>query len=225
TMKKIMNCKTLLTLSLVSLVAASTTIAAADSQISIGSSVRALRSDSANALTTESLGGGALTYGYQLPIATIPHLALWAEASMGWGTAAGALFQTLTTSIDTFDLGLAARARYELHPRVAVSARLGLGTSRESIAIADAMGHRASDDGLAATTTASLALDLLAIDLPRFGLGLRAELGYTAASDVDLTTSPDRPSDGTIKLPLMDAAFGHLDLGGPFFGFGLFGRF
>ena len=169
--------------------------------------------------------GGALTYGYKLPIEIIPRLSVFGEAGIGWGSADGSMFQTLATTIDTFDLTAGGRARYEVFSRLAVSARLTLGSSREAVKIADTMGHSASDHGWGGTTTTAIGLDLLAIDHPALGLGFRFEMGYTVASGVSLTTTPDRTDDGTIKLPMTDAALGHLDLGGPSWGFSLLGRF
>jgi len=208
---------------------ASTAFAAADNKdthtIAAGSATRALRSNSANALTEDSLVIGGMTYGYKLPVEVIPHLAVWAEAGFGVGNTTGEMFQTLTTSIDSLELFAGGRARYELHSRLVVSGRLSLGTARQAVAIEDTMGHRASDRGWGGTTTVAGALDFLPVDNEYLGLGLRFEVGYTMASAINLIATPERADDGTIKLPMADAALGDLDMSGPSIGFQILGRF
>ncbi|HWO17578.1 MAG TPA: hypothetical protein VNO30_02340 [Kofleriaceae bacterium] len=195
-------------------------------ELTIGSWNRALRSASANAVTDDNLTGGALTYARDLALHPVPGLAVWATGAFSWAGAEGTMFRTLATDVGALGLSAGGRARYHLHERVALSGRLDLGAARTKLRIEDSMGHAAGDARWGAIATAAAALDLYAIAGPRFSLGLRAELGYTAASAPELTAEPDGDGDGdTILLPRSEASLGHLDLGGRFFGFSLVSQF
>ena len=195
-------------------------------ELTIGSWNRALRSASANAVTGDNLTGGALAYARDLALRPVPGLAVWATGAFTWAGAEGVMFRTLGTEVDVLGLSAGGRARYHLHERVLVSARLELGAARTALRLADVMGHTASDARWGAIATAAAGLDLLAIAGPRFSLGLRAELGYTTASAPALTATPDGDGDGdTILLPRAEASLGHLDLGGRFFGISLVSQF
>ena len=197
-------------------------------ELSVGSWNRALRSASANAVTDDNLVGGALTYGRDLRIRPVPALAVWAVGSFTWAGAAGTMFQTLDTDVEVLGLSAGGRARYQLHRRVVVSARLDVGAARTRLRLEDAMGHTAEGAGWAGIATAAAGLDLLAVAGPRFSLGLRAELGYTAAAAPALTASPGDGGGGdgdAILLPMHQASLGHLDLGGRFFGISLVSQF
>jgi hypothetical protein len=209
------------------LAAAAPAHAGDQNELTIGSWNRALRSASANAVTDDNLGGGVLTYARDLRIRPVPRLAVWATGAFTWAGAEGQMFQTLTTEIDSLGLAAGARARYRVYSWLAVSARADLGTARTALRLTDAMGRSASDARWAGTATAAAALDLLAVAGPRFTLGLRAELGYTAASAPALTATSDRgESDGDmLRLPVNESSLGHLDLGGRFFGFSLLSQF
>jgi hypothetical protein len=62
----------------------------------------------------------------------------------------------------------------------------------------------------------SLSVDVLAVDTPRFALGVRLALGYVAASAVPLSGKAERPDDGTLRLQMTQASLGRLDLSGPY---------
>jgi hypothetical protein len=197
-------------------------------ELTIGSWNRALRSASANAVTGENLGGGALTYARDLRIRPLPRLALWATASFTWAGAEGTMFQTLSTEIDALGFSAGARARYRLLDRVVASGRLDIGTARTSLRLADAMDRSAGDTRWGGITTAAVALDLLAVAGPRFSLGVRAELGYVIAQAPALTATSDRgdaDDEDKLRLPMAESSLGHLDLGGRFFGFSLLSQF
>lgn len=194
-------------------------------ELTLGSWNRALRSPSANAVTDDNLVGGALTYARDLRLRPVPELAVWAVGSFTWAGAEGTMFRTLATDVGVLGLSAGGRARYRLHDRVAASARLDAGTARTRLRLEDAMGHTARDTRWGAIATAAVGLELLAIAGPRFALGLRAELGYTAASAPALTASPDGGDDDVIRLPMIEASLGHLDLGGRFFGASVISRF
>lgn len=196
-------------------------------ELTIGSWNRALRSASANAVTGENLGGGALTYARDLRLRPVPRLALWAVGSFTWGAAAGTMFQVLATDVSAVGLSAGVRARYRLRERVVASARLDVGAARTHLRLEDAMGHTAADTRWGGIGTAAVGLDLLAIAGPRFALGVRAELGYVVTRAPSLTAAPDGGEDDgdVIRLPMREASLGHLDLGGRFFGLSLVSQF
>lgn len=191
---------------------------AGDNELSMGSGTRALRADSANALTEDGLGGGGVAYARRLPLAVAPGLELWATGSAWWASAEGTMFQTLATTIDVQQYAVGARARYALWRRHVVgSARLDLGLAENTVGLRDGAGHTAGDSGWGALATGALGLELLAIAHPRFSVGMRFELGYVAATATELIAKSDQPDDDTLQLDRMQASLGHLDLGGRFF--------
>jgi hypothetical protein len=194
-------------------------------ELSLGSSTRALRSSSANAVTADSLGGGSVGYAHALDLDIFPRLALWLEGSFGWGGVDGVMFQTLTTEVDAIAFTAGGRARYTLHRNVHASARLELGTARARLAIRDDQGHTATDKGWGVTSSAGLGLELLAVARPRFSLGLRAELGYVATSAVSLVATPEGERNNTLQLEMTAAGLGSLDLSGPAFGASVVSQF
>jgi hypothetical protein len=193
-------------------------VASADThEISMGTTNRTLRTSSANALTGDSLGGGALSYAHALGLDLLPGLALWAEGSFGWGSADGTMFRTLSTEISTLSWSVGGRARYPLRNRVVATARLDLGMARSAVQLRDDQAHTASDHGWGATSQAALGIDLLAVRRPTFALGLRLELGYIATTPVSLTAAPAPGSDGTLQLEMTAASLGTLNLSGAVF--------
>jgi hypothetical protein len=208
----------------VSLLAAPVAAAPAD-ELTFGSQVRALPSNSADALTGDSLVGPGLGLGRALAIDLPARFALWADAGIGWAGAKGSMFHTLGT--DLFDMTLTAGAhlRYRPYRNLAVGAGVALGAQHASLDITDSMGNTASDTGWGAIARASLQVDLLAVDLPRFALGLRGEVGYLAASGIELVPRQDRSDGDTLYIPMQEASLGHLDLGGPFATIGLVSQF
>jgi len=190
---------------------------AGNHEVSLTESNRALRSDSANAVTPDSMVGGALGYAHRLDIPVLPDLTIWGTGTFGWGVADGTMFQTLTTDLSTLTFSVGARARYPLHRLIVASARIDVGTARTALALHDDAGHTARDHGWGAMTAGALALDLFATNKPSFALGLRFELGYVATSGVAMTATPDSQSDGTLQLQMTAAGLGSLDLSGPVF--------
>src|SRR3954470_3080227 len=88
---------------------------AGNNEVWLGSTNRALRSPSANALTSDSLTGGQRADARALGIALVPRLSVWAVGGMSWGSAEGLMFQTLTTELDTLGFTVGGRARYTLN--------------------------------------------------------------------------------------------------------------
>lgn len=189
----------------------------------IGGNLRALRTASANALTAKNLDGTSVGYARALGVAVGPGASVWAEASITTGSAEGTLFQSMSTELDAVALTAGVRLRLPLHRLIAASAHAGLGAQRVRVAI-DAPGASATDHGWGGLASASAALDLLAVARPRFGFGVRAELGYVVARPIAIT--PARTSsDDVLMLPISDVSLGEIDLSGAALTLSLVGQF
>jgi hypothetical protein len=198
---------------------------AGDNEITYGGWGRALRASSADATTGDSLGGGQLMYARALDLPIADHLQVWAEAGMTFGGATGEMFQTMDTSISTFAFIAGAHVRYSLaRDYIAVGAHLDAGTARTSLKLTDG-DTTLSDSGWGSLAMAAVDVDLYAYRGRRFSLGLRIDVSYTKTQSIGLTMHRDGADDGTIKLPVMDTSFGHLDLSGPSAGGALIGEF
>ncbi|HET7504018.1 MAG TPA: hypothetical protein VFK02_23520 [Kofleriaceae bacterium] len=193
-------------------------------EVWIGGEARALRTQSANALTADNLGGASFGVARELPVSVAPDLALWAVGGMTTGSASGTLFQTMTTELDTLDVRVGLRVRYALHRLIAASAQLELGGQRARVAIDDGAGAAVSDHAWGRMAEASAALDLFAVARPPLGIGMRAELGYAMAQAIELTPRGGSSGDA-LRLPAMEASLGRLDLSGPTFALSLVGQF
>jgi len=196
---------------------------AGNTEVTFGSYNRALRSESANAVTDDTLGGGQLGAARNLRLELVPKLDIWATAGFGWGSAEGTLFQTMTTEVDTVGFTVGGRARYALHRHLHLSGRLDLGTARNALTI-NGNGHRVSDASWGGTVTTAVGLDLMIVAYPRFSLGFRFDLGYVTATSVALSPSEEGDSS-KIELDAMQASIGHLDLGGRFLAFSVLSQF
>src|SRR5262245_4264748 len=132
------------TLTLV-LLAFATTAAHADNndEVTTGSQFRALRSNSANAVTDSSMSGGIVSYARRLEVSLIPRLETWLTGTIAGGGTTGSLFQTMSTDVDTVAFTGGGRARYLLHRNVAVSARIDVGPARTALEIRS-NGHTVS---------------------------------------------------------------------------------
>ncbi|HEY4181289.1 MAG TPA: hypothetical protein VGM90_30800 [Kofleriaceae bacterium] len=196
---------------------------AGDNAVSIGSFSRALRSNSANAISSDDLAGVHLTIerdvGHDLGIDLFPKLQLWATATWEYGTVDGSMFQTITTEGTTHILTLGGRARYALRPWVAVSARLDAGVQHTGLQL-DEGGMTAQDHAWGSVATSAVGAELIAVD----HIGLRFEMGYLAASGVALAPVADKDSN-MLQLSTAQASIGHLDLSGRFVTVSLLGAF
>jgi hypothetical protein len=205
------------------LVAAGPALADPRNEISIGSYTRAMNASSANAVTADSLGGGTFNYARKLDLGLFPGLQTWATGQFTFGTASGTMFSTLTTELDTMTFTAGGRARYPLHPHLALGARLDLGTAYAALQLTEG-SRQLSDHGWGGTATAATSLDLLAYSGEHWNLGIRLELGYTLTSAVEL--APAEGNDpSTIQLEMSQASLGHLDVGGKFFAFTVMNQF
>lgn len=186
----------------------------AGNELSIGSSIRALRSSSADAVTGDSYAGGQLAFGHELRLG-LRDIAISATGSLLWGGANGQLFD-MSTDLHQSAYLVGARARYAVLPHLAAAAELQVGAAHTSLSLADAMNRTVGDDGWGGMAAGSLAVDLLAFDSPRFALGVRFQLGYVASAAVGLAGKSARPDDGTLRLQMTQASLGSLDLSGPY---------
>lgn len=197
------------------LLASGTAGAETQNEVTMGSFTRALRTSSANAVTSDSLGGAVVGYARAVDLPLLPRLRTWATIGFAGGSVEGRMFSTLTTNLSTQTFFAGGRAQYDLLRFVAVGGRLDAGPSRAGLTLTE--GSRTLHDsawGVAAT--AAVSLELRALAFPRFKLGLRAELGYTLASKVEL--APAEANDAsTIQLEMSQASLGHLDVSGKFF--------
>jgi hypothetical protein len=202
-------------LALLVLLAATTAASAGErNELTLGPGTRALRSNSANAVTSDSLITGALTYGRRLDLVDVPRLQTWVTGAFSWGAADGELFH-MVTEIDTVAFTAGARARYVLHRNLAVGARVDLGTARTALAVEAGYDH-VTDAGWGATLGAAVGADLYAIAHPKFSLGFRFELGYVTMTAPALSPAKDT-DDSMILLTGSQASIGHLDLGGRYY--------
>jgi len=211
--------------------AAPTARAEPHDEVSLGGAARALRSPSANAITGADLAGISLglarELGHDLGVDhsswPVPSLALWAEAGLVATSATGAMFKSLSTEIDQLGVTGGVAVRYRVHRLVTAGARFAVGAQRARLAITDHT-TTAYDHAWGAMASAGAAIDVFAVSLPRFGLGVRAEAGYVAAQGIALTPHTDR-SDDTVALTMASAAIGHLDLSGPSVALSVLGQF
>jgi hypothetical protein len=202
------------------------TASAGNNEVSFESTTRSLRSSSADAVTGDSLVGGDVGIGRALGVELPRHFTLWSDAGITWSGATGTMFSVLAT--DLFDTTITAglHLRYRPIRYVAISAGIAIGAQHASLSITDSMDHTASDTAWGAVARASMKLDLLAVDLPRFSFGVRAEFGYLLSQGIELVPTEQRTDDSdTLHIPMSEASLGHLDLGGAFFNIGLVSQF
>jgi hypothetical protein len=211
------------------------TVRSNHTEISVGAAARALRSPSANALTGANLAGGAfglardLGHDLGLGLSLEPRLSLWLEAGLTTGSARGTMFQSMSTTIDAYNLTAGLAARYRIFERLTASARVALGAQRVRVAIDPHSGTVAGDEppydhAWGALATAGVAVDVFALARPPFGLGVRLEAGYVAARPFDVNLHVDPPDDA-VTLAMISSSLGRLDLSGPSLTVSLLGQF
>ncbi len=206
----------------VALCAASSGAVAGNNEVTLGSTNRSLRTASANAVTTENLGGVQLGAARQIHLDLVSNLQIWGAIGFASTSAEGQLFG-MPTEIDALDVTFGGHARYLLHRNLAVVGRVDLGPSRSSLAI-EGNGHRVTDARWGAIATGAVGVDLFLVAYPRFSLGARFEMGYVAHAAPAL--SPAEPSSADmLELSESQASIGSLDLGGRFYAFSLLSQF
>jgi len=191
---------------------------AGKNEVSFGPEVRALRSDSANAMTSESYSGGHLSYARALDVVLAPDLSLGGPGSFSGGGAVGPRFTRMQTEVGATTVSAGGRARYRLARWLDATVHADLGALEASVDIRDGSGHSATDSAWGISAHGALGLEAIARTRSRFGVGVRLELGYTETSKVALTATPDGVDDGSLQLPMQAAPLGRLDLSGPTFG-------
>ena len=196
---------------------------AGSNEVTVGSATRALPSSSASAVATDSLGGVTFAYARELG-SFAPRLALWVGGDVAVASTSGTLFQTMTTDVHELALSGGARLRYTPLRHLAIAARVDVGGARTSLELRDSAGHDASDAGWSPFVRVAAAVDLLAVDRPRFAFGLRVEAGYFSTHGVTLAPAP-APGGDTLTLATMTSSLGRLDLSGPYVGFAATTRF
>ena len=197
---------------------------AGTNEVTLGNAVRTLKSSSANALTDDSLATGRLAYARDVGLAFTPRLRLLVEGALTFGGVQGTMFQTITTDVSTVGLLVGARAEYAIYDRVTAGARLDLGSGYADLTLTQD-GHSASDSRWGGIVDAALGIDALAVQRRRFSFGVRFELGYAIQHVPALAPTRDGGDPSAIKLEMMAASIGHLDLDGPWFGFSMFSQF
>jgi hypothetical protein len=195
----------------------------AGNEVSIGSTDRALRSSSADAVTGDSYVGGQLGIAHQLHV-DLPDLSLWATGTLQWGGATGTLFD-LSTDLSQSAYLVGGRARYAVVSHVDAIAHLQVGVAHTSLSLTDSMSREVSDSGWGGIAEGAVGVELLAVQQPAFTFGLRLELGYVASSPVTLAAKSQHPDDGTLRLQMTQASLGSLDLSGPYAGIAAVSRF
>src|SRR5258706_5401829 len=145
-----------------------------DNEIYAGSSTRALRSSSADALTGDALVGGGVGIARGLDVDVRDHMRVWATADVTWMSADGTMFQTLTTHMFDTMLTAGARLRYTPYRFCALSAGVALGAQHESVRLIDSADN-ASDTGWGALARGSLQADVVA-NSATLVFGLRFEV-------------------------------------------------
>ena len=128
---------------------------AGDNEVSFGSTARALRSSSADAITGDSLVGGGVGIGRALGVELPRRLTLWSDAGISWSGATGTMFSVLGT--DLFDTTITAglHLRYQPIRNIGISAGVAIGAQHASLSITDTMAHTASDTAWGALALSS----------------------------------------------------------------------
>ena len=197
---------------------------AGNNEIVIGSNVRALHSNSANALTDTSYAGGTVGFSRALDLELPYHLTLWADADANFGGTTGTMFSYIDTEVFAMSYLAGAHVRYQPFRGFAVGAGLAVGPQYESLKLVDSMSHSARDHGWGAAARASVRGEILFVDVPKLKMGFRVEYGYLAASGVELTPKQSM-DDTTLHIPVTEASVGHLDLSGQYLTFGIVSQF
>lgn len=195
---------------------------AGNNEVTLGSTNRSLRTASANAVTSENLGGVQLGAARQIHLDLVPNLQIWGAIGFASTSAEGELFG-MPTAIDALDITFGGHARYVPHRNFAAFARVDVGPSRSSLAI-EGNGHNVSDSRWGASATGALGVDVFLVAYPRFSLGARFEMGYVAHSATALSPAEGSAED-MLELPESQASIGRLDLGGRFYAISLLSQF
>jgi opacity protein-like surface antigen len=215
-----------------SLLAGGSPAHARDWDLAGGSATTIIRSSSFDATSDSDLfTAGDLALAVSV-VEGLPGIdALWAEARFSSGTTSAVDFGLYEAGLDLTTWQLGVRATRDLLPRVRLFAHADLGASHGTLTISKLAGPavlRGSDT--AAIVAGGVGVDLAAFragagsPVAGFALGLRLELGYVAAADLDFAAQPVGSDDDAPRLDVVAAPLGALDTGGAVLRVGLFGR-
>jgi hypothetical protein len=193
------------------------TALAGGNEITVGTTTRTLATSSGTAVSTDPLSGG--TIGYAREVAMLSRLALWIEGDFQSAGTSGTMFRSIATDVSEIAFSAGARLRYQPLQHLALLARLDLGAAHTRLQL-----DAASDAGWSALARAAAAVDLYAVDRPRFALGIRFEGGYVESPGPSLAPAPAMPS-GALLLKTTSSSIGRLDLSGPYISVALTSKF
>jgi len=238
TMRPLINTMQLRTLLVaLALVAAPTTAAADNYELSIGSTARWMHRGSMDAVTADN-SHNAFSVGVAIRLnrVTIPFFDLYVDAMVETGSIDGETFQRIDSETSMLHGMVGARAQRRLSKHFYGFGRAAIGTAKVSLTLRDTYSYTESmeDRGVAGTTYWGGGLDLIAIRKPRtqtskkmITMGLRAEAGYTAFTSVSMRAVPASANsdDDIIRIPTKSIDIGDVNLSAWSFRVGLYGRF
>lgn len=203
-------------------------------ELGMGSSGLWTRSGSADALTEQSFGMFSLSGAMKIDaLQRLPGFEVLLEGTGEIGGTTGTTFQTMETST-LVHVGLfGAKLRRHLVHRLYAQGRAALGIGRIRARVSDLYTGVDPLEDAALTPAAYLGTgaEYMLARLRKsdgntaFTLGLRFELGYLLLAPVELTPTPRREDDDTIRIPAMSTSFGDLDLSAVNIHFQIVGRF
>jgi hypothetical protein len=199
-------------------------------RLEFGSETRWLHDASGAAVTTDAFASTALSAARRLATIPMPRgvLDLGVEATWTNGAATGTMFQTLATTLGDNEWLGGARAAWRLHRLVAVTGRASAGVTRTDLRVApiEAPEMASVDDHRwGRVATASLGLELDAVHVSSFALGVGLELGYVETSAVTMHAYPSDRPDPNASIETTYASIGHVDLDGWSLRFGVHAAF
>jgi hypothetical protein len=214
-------------LSTLALIAAAAPAHADDWQVGIGTSLRHHGSPSLDPLAADdSHSAFAIGGGRRLPGLDVAGFQLGADLQLEVGSIDGVTFQRIDTHTGLITGLAGARAERRLSRRWSALARVALGVTRVNVELRDAGSATGlADRRWAGTAYLGGGIDLAVLGADRDrGLGLRAEVGYLAATPVDLHA---RASGGTPPnpIPAQETDLGRLDVSAWVLRIGAVGRF
>jgi hypothetical protein len=188
-------------------------------RLELGSETRWLHDSSAAAVTTDPFVSTALSVARDLMAIEMFRGVLDLGAEVTWtnGSATGQMFQTLGTTVGDNEWLGGLRAAWRPRRHVSVTGRASAGVTRTDLFIAplDAPTMASVDDHRwGRVATASLGVELDAVHVPSFALGVGVELGYVETSAVTMHAYPSDRPDPNASIETAYASIGHLDLDG-----------
>lgn len=204
-------------------------------ELSLGSAAHIMPSDSVDALTDDQLALFSMTGALAIDRIHVPFFdRFYIEGTFEAGGMGGTSFQTLESSTSVFSWALGAHLRRDLSERLSIHGRANIGVAHVDLTISDPFMDTPmlSDAGYTGIAYVGAASDFVFAKRRRAGsrrlaLGLRAELGYSAALPLELHARPDASDreEGAIIIPESAASLGTLNLSAWSMRVGVVGRF